>query len=70
MNLFKGDIIILHRKDGTERIKAVVTKPYWGLSGYCEAREINGLGLFTREKLFLWKDAYSDWWIEVGEDDE
>jgi len=64
LSLNKNDIITIHRKDGTETKKVIITKPYFGLTGYAEAKELGGLDFFTREKLCLWKDVYGDLWVE------
>ena len=70
MSLLKDEIITLQRKNGSETIRVIISKPYFGLSGYAEAKELTGLGFFTREKMYLWKDCYGDWWVEVREEED
>ena len=63
----KDEILTLQRRNGSERIKVIITRPYFGLIGTATAKELYGLGFFTMERIKLWRDSYGDWWVEVDE---
>ena len=70
MSLLINEIITLQRKDGTETIKVKITRPYFGLLGACHAQRLDNLETYSREKMYLWRDSYGDWWVEIQEEEE